>query len=58
MEPVTLLATSAVELAKIGLQIYFASARQAGLTDQEMDNLVEGERDRFDKNIQQPLPDV
>jgi len=58
MEPVTLLATSAVELAKIGLQIYFASARQAGLTELEMDNLIDEERNRFNKNIEQPLPEV
>lgn len=58
MEPVTIIAASAIELAKIGAQIYFASARQAGLTDQEMEVLLEGERDRFQKNIEKPLPDV
>jgi hypothetical protein len=58
MEPITILATSAIELAKIGAQIYFASARQAGLSDQEMEILLEGERERFQKNIVEPLPDV
>lgn len=58
MEPITILATSAIELAKIGAQIYFASARQAGLTEQEIEVLLEEERARFQKNISQPLPDV
>jgi hypothetical protein len=58
MEPITILATSAIELAKIGAQIYFASARQAGLTEQEIEVLLEEERASFQKNISQPLPDV
>lgn len=58
MEPITILAASAIELAKIGAQIYFASARQAGLTDQEMEILLEEERSRFQKNVSAPLPDV
>lgn len=58
MEAVTLITTSAIELAKIGLQLYFASARQAGLTPEQTDALLVSERERFNKNISQPLPDV
>jgi hypothetical protein len=58
MESVTIIATSAIELAKLGLQIYFASAQQANLTDEQMTKLLEGERTRFQENIKQELPDV
>lgn len=58
MEAVSIITTSAIELAKIGLQIYFASARQAGLTEEQMNQLLADERTRFKNNISQPLPDV
>jgi hypothetical protein len=57
-EPVTILVASSIELAKLGLQIYFASARQSGLTDAELNSLLESERNRFEKNSNVPLPDV
>jgi hypothetical protein len=56
--PVTLIATSAIELAKVGAQIYFASARQAGLTEEQQQELLDSERLRFQENIKTPLPDV
>ena len=46
------------EVAKLGLQIYFASARQAGLTEEQLVELLDSERARFEKNIAIPLPDV
>jgi len=58
VEPVTLVTASAIELAKLGLQLYFASARQAGLTEEQLVELLDSERARFDKNINETLPDV
>ncbi len=46
------------ELAKLGLQIYFASGRQAGLTDEQLEELLNSERERFNKNVATPLPDI
>lgn len=57
-EPVTILAVSAIELAKLGLQLYFASGRQAGLNEEQLKELLDSERERFERNINQPLPDV
>jgi len=57
-ETVTIMTTSAIELAKLGLQIYFASARQSGLTNAELNSLLESERARFNENLEVPLPDV
>lgn len=58
MEPVTIVATSALELAKLGLQLYFAYLRQSGLSPEEASALLNSERERFEKNIGEPLPDV
>lgn len=55
---VTIAATGLIELAKLGLQIYFASARQAGLSEEALVKLLNSERERFEKNISEPLPDV
>lgn len=46
------------ELAKLGLQLWFANARMAGLSEEQIDALLDSERERFKKNISQPLPDV
>jgi len=59
MEPeVAIYVSGAVELAKLGLQLWFAQARQAGLDEQAIETLLNSERDRFKRNISQPLPDV
>jgi soluble P-type ATPase len=55
---VTVTVAALTELAKLGLQIYFASGRQAGLTDEQLEELLNSERERFKKNVSQPLPDV
>jgi len=47
-----------IELAKLGLQIFFALSAAADLTEEEKVSLLNEERARFKKNIAQPLPDV
>ena len=47
-----------IELAKLGLQLFFTLSNAAGLTTQEKEDLLNQERVRFYKNIAQPLPDV
>ena len=49
---------TAMELAKMGLQVYFAAARQAQLTEEQLVELLDSERERFEKNMKKPLPDV
>jgi len=46
------------ELAKLGLQLWFANSRMAGLTDKQIDDMLDSERERFRKNVSTPLPDV
>jgi len=59
MDPeISIAISGAVELAKLGLQLWFAQARQAGLDEQAIDVLLNSERERFKNNIAQPLPDV
>ena len=59
MQPeISIAISGAVELAKLGLQIWFAQARQAGLDEEAMDVLINSERERFKRNISEPLPDV
>ena len=59
MEPeVSIVIGGAVELAKLGLQLWFAQARQAGMDDKAIDELLNIERERFKRNISKPLPDV
>jgi len=59
MEPeIAVVVSGAVELTKLALQLWFAQARQAGLDEQAIDTLLNSERDRFKRNIAQPLPDV
>lgn len=57
MEP-TIAIAGVIELAKLGAQIYFSATRQAGLSEEEKEQLLMSERDRFNKNIQEELPDV
>ena len=49
---------SAIELAKLGLQVYFAAARQANLSEEDLVELLDSERARFEKNISKPLPKI
>jgi len=47
-----------IELVKGLLQLSFAYMHQAGLDEGEKAVLLQSERERFQKNIQTPLPDV
>jgi len=55
---VAIVVSGAVELAKLGLQLWFAQAKLAGLTQEEIMELLNGERERFERNIAIPLPEV
>ena len=47
-----------IELAKFAAQMSFAYMNQAGMSEEEKDQLLNGERDKFSKLIQTPLPEV
>jgi hypothetical protein len=47
-----------IEAVKLAAQLLFALQAQAGLDDQQMDDLLNSERDRFKANRAKPLPDV
>jgi len=47
-----------IEIAKLGLQVYFALSNAANLTEEEKQALLTSERERFEKNRATPLPDV
>lgn len=47
-----------VEIAKMGLQIWFANMRMAGKSEEEIDKLYDSERGEFDRNKPDYLPDV
>ena len=51
-------ALAMIELAKLALQIWFAVANAANLTEEQKQELLESERKRFAKNLSKPLPDV
>ena len=51
-------ATIAIEVVKALLQLGFAYMDKAGLTEDEKELLIQSERDRFNRNIQTPLPEV
>ena len=55
---VAIVVSGAVELAKLGLQLWFAQAKLAGLTAEEIEALLNSERERFKRNIATPLPDI
>lgn len=60
VDPATvgMVVSGVVEVSKLIAQAYFASTRQAGLTDEQAMELLESERERFKRNIAEPLPDV
>lgn len=47
-----------IELAKFAAQMSFAYMEQAGLSEDEKDQLLNGERDKFSMLTQTPLPEV
>ena len=47
-----------IEIAKLGLQTYFTSVRQAGLTKEEGNALFEKEQAKFNDNNPDKLNDV
>ena len=51
-------AAELIEIAKLGLQVYFALSNAAGMTEDEKHKLLTSERERFEKNISKPLPTV
>ena len=51
-------AAALIELAKLGLQVFFALSDAANLTEEEKQKLLTSERERFDKNVSQSLPGV
>lgn len=56
MDP--LIISGVVELLKLGIQYQVTKARLAGLSEEEIMKVLDGERDRFQKNIAEPLRDV
>lgn len=48
----------AIEVVKALLQLGFAYMDKAGLNEDEKEILLQSERDRFNRNIQTPLPEV
>lgn len=47
-----------IELAKMGLSIYFQSMRMAGKTQEEIEAMYEAEKAEFYTNNPDNLPDV
>ena len=47
-----------IEIAKLGLQVYFALTNAANLSEEEKQKLLDSERERFEKNRAEPLPYV
>lgn len=43
---------------KLGIQFLIAQARAQGMTDEQIDVALESERERFRRNVAEPLPDV
>lgn len=48
----------AIEVTKALLQLGFAYMEKAGMTEEEKQVLLQSERERFNRNIQTPLPEV
>jgi hypothetical protein len=53
-----IVATAVVELAKLGLQIYFLAMATAGKTDEEIDEFYKGQLAYFIANPPETLPVV
>jgi len=47
-----------IELGKLGLSMYFEAMKQAGKSDEEMEELYKSERAKFYANRPETLPDV
>jgi hypothetical protein len=47
-----------IEIAKLGLQVFFALSDAANMTEEEKQALLTSERERFEKNRAVPLPDM
>ncbi len=47
-----------LEIAKIGLQLFFTSARLSGKSEEEIKELFNSEKETFDKNVPSYLPDA
>lgn len=54
----SLIIGAGIEITKLIAQLYFAAARQAGLTEEDAQKLLDSERERFNENIAEPLKDV
>ena len=53
-----LIIAGVTELLKIGIQYQIAKARTAGLSEEQIMAVLEGERERFKSNIAEPLREV
>ena len=53
-------ATGAIvmEVAKLGLQIFFTQAKMAGKSPEEIDQMFQAEKAKFDQYDPNQLPDV
>lgn len=47
-----------IEAIKLAAQLLFALQTQAGLDDQQMDDLLNAQREEFKTNRSKPLPEV
>lgn len=56
--PVVGVAMGLIELGKLGLQVWFQAARQAGKTKEEMDQMYNSESVRFDSHHPDTWDDV
>ena len=53
-----IIATAGIEALKLGIQFLIAQARMNGVSEEEIDGILNTERERFRKNIAIPLKDV
>jgi hypothetical protein len=45
-----------IELVRMALQLWLSLAAQAGMSDEQMDVMLEGERNKFEANKPENLP--
>jgi len=55
---VGIISAGLIELAKMGLQIWFAAMRQSGLSEEQQKLLYEKQKAQFLQNEPNKLPDV
>jgi len=53
-----IIVTAGVEALKLGIQFLIAQARMNGVTEEDINGILNTERERFRKNIAVPLKDV